>query len=145
ATICLISSYTTLIKKRIEVTIPKKKQPGEGSDKSMKKFYKQIFESVLGFFSLTELELVIVASPGVTKGLVYESIFSEATGTGEKEILTSKSKFQRVYSPSVHMQSLTKVLSPTQVSNQLKNSQYSKEIQALDKFQKMLVSDEHRT
>ncbi|CAH7669592.1 hypothetical protein PPACK8108_LOCUS4232, partial [Phakopsora pachyrhizi] len=106
----------------------------------MKKFYKQIFESVLRFFSLTELKLVIVASPGVTKDLVYESIFSKATQTGEKEILTSKSKFQRVYSPSVHIRSLTEVLSPPQVSNQFKNSQYSKEIQALDKFQKMLVS-----
>ncbi|KAI8454485.1 hypothetical protein BY996DRAFT_4581860, partial [Phakopsora pachyrhizi] len=106
---------------------------------------KQIFESVLRFFSLTELKLAIVASPGVTKDLVYESIFSKATRTGEKEILTSKSKFQRVYSPSVHIQSLTKVLSPPQASNQLKNSQYSKEIQALDKFKKMLVSDEHRT
>ncbi|CAH7690210.1 hypothetical protein PPACK8108_LOCUS25483, partial [Phakopsora pachyrhizi] len=93
----------------------------------MEKFYKQIFES-----------LVIIASPGATKDLVYESIFSEATRTGKKEILISKSKFQRVYSPSVHIQSLTKVLSPPQVSNQSKDSQYSKEIQALDKFQKML-------
>ncbi|KAI8461002.1 hypothetical protein BY996DRAFT_6530487 [Phakopsora pachyrhizi] len=140
ATICLISPHTTLIKKRIEVTIPKKKRPGQGSDKAMEKFYKQIFESVLQYFNLTELKLVIIASPGATKDLVYESIFSEAT----KEILTSKSKFQRVYSPSVHIQSLTEVLSSPQVSNQLKDSQYSKEIQALDKFQKMLNSDEHR-
>ncbi|CAH7690081.1 hypothetical protein PPACK8108_LOCUS25320 [Phakopsora pachyrhizi] len=44
APICLISPHTTLIKKRIEVTIPKKKQPGQGSDKSMEKFYKQIFD-----------------------------------------------------------------------------------------------------
>ncbi|CAH7667881.1 eRF1 domain 1-domain-containing protein [Phakopsora pachyrhizi] len=144
ATICLISPHTTLIKKRIEVTIPKKKRPGQGSDKAMEKFYKQIFESVLQYFNLTELKLVIIASPGATKDLVYESIFSEATRTGKKEILTSKSKFQRVYSPSVHIQSLTEVLSSPQVSNQLKDSQYSKEIQALDKFQKMLNSDEHR-
>ncbi|CAH7666034.1 hypothetical protein PPACK8108_LOCUS349, partial [Phakopsora pachyrhizi] len=106
----------------------------------MEKFYKQIFESVLQFFNLTELKLVIIASPGATKDLVYESIFSEATGTGKKEILISKSKFQRGYSPSVHIQSLTKVLSPPQVSNQSKDSQYLKEIQALDKLQKMLVS-----
>ncbi|KAI8453714.1 hypothetical protein BY996DRAFT_6414462 [Phakopsora pachyrhizi] len=77
ATICLISPHTTLIKKRIEVTIPKKKQPGQGSDKSIEKFYKQIFESVLQFFNLTVLKLVIIASPGATKELVYESIFSE--------------------------------------------------------------------
>ncbi|KAI8456468.1 hypothetical protein BY996DRAFT_6412362 [Phakopsora pachyrhizi] len=77
APICLISPHTTLIKKRIEVTIPKKKQPGQGSDNSMDKFYKQIFESVLQFFNLTELKLVINASPGATKELVYESIFSE--------------------------------------------------------------------
>ncbi|KAI8444051.1 hypothetical protein BY996DRAFT_4540743, partial [Phakopsora pachyrhizi] len=138
ATICLVSPHTTHIKKRIEVTIPKKRRRGQGSDKLMEEFYKQIFESVLQLFNLTKLKLVIIASPGASKDLVYESIFSEATRIGKKEILILKTKFQRVYSPSVHIQSLTEVLSPPQVSNQLKDSQYSKENQAPDKFQRMI-------
>jgi protein pelota len=58
-----------------------------------------------------------------------------------KAILTSKSKFQRIYTPTIHLQSLNQILSTPEILNQLKDTKYSKEIQALNRFQKMMEED----
>ncbi|MBW0550642.1 hypothetical protein O181_090357 [Austropuccinia psidii MF-1] len=50
--------------------------------------------------------MIIVASPGDMKDSVFEGIFCQAMREKNKVILTSKSKFQRIHSPSIHIQSL---------------------------------------
>ncbi|KAH9446933.1 hypothetical protein Pst134EA_028919 [Puccinia striiformis f. sp. tritici] len=78
ATICLIGTHTTLIKQRIEVPLSKNKKPGQSSDKTLDKFFKQIYDSLIKHFNFSLLRMVIIASPGNTKDAVFESIFSQA-------------------------------------------------------------------
>ncbi|KAI7936049.1 hypothetical protein MJO29_015352 [Puccinia striiformis f. sp. tritici] len=144
ATICLIGTHTTLIKQRIEVPLSKNKKPGQSSDKTLDKFFKQIYDSLIKHFNFSLLRMVIIASPGNTKDAVFESIFSQAVKSNNKSIMTSRSKFQRIYTPTIHIQSLNQILSTPEILNQLKDTKYSKEIQALNKFQKMLDEDPHR-
>ncbi|PLW43512.1 hypothetical protein PCASD_06775 [Puccinia coronata f. sp. avenae] len=141
ATICLIGAHTTLIKQRIEVPLSKAKKPGQASDKSLDKYYKQIYDAVVKHFNFSLLRMVIIASPGLTKDAVFEAIFSQAVKANNKAILTSKSKFQRIYTPTIHLQSLNQILSTPEILNQLKDTKYSKEIQALNRFQKMMEED----
>ncbi|KAG0139661.1 hypothetical protein CROQUDRAFT_675013 [Cronartium quercuum f. sp. fusiforme G11] len=147
ATICLIGSHTTVVKQRIEVNVAKKKKAGHaggGPDKVMDKFYRQIYDAILKHFNLDDLKIVIFASPGTSKDSAYEWVIAEAVKTGNKGLLTSKPKIKRLPITSAHVRSLNEVLSSPQIANQLKDTKYSKEIQALEKFDKMLVSDELR-
>ncbi|OAV91144.1 translation factor pelota [Puccinia triticina 1-1 BBBD Race 1] len=144
ATICLIGTHTTLIKQRIEVPLSKNKKPGQATDKTLDKYYKQIYDSIIKHFNFSLLRMVIIASPGNTKDTVFESIFSQAVKANNKPMITSKSKFQRIYTPTIHLQSLNQILSTPEILNQLKDTKYSKEIQALNKFQKMLEEDVQR-
>ncbi|KAA1067536.1 Translation factor pelota [Puccinia graminis f. sp. tritici] len=144
ATVCLIGTHTTLIKQRIEVPLSKNKKPGQTADKTLDKFHKQIYDSILKHFNFSLLRMVIIASPGNTKDTVFEAILAQAIKANNKAIITSKSKFQRIYTPTIHLQSLNQILSTPEILNQLKDTKYSKEIQALNKFQKMLEEDVQR-
>lgn len=144
ATICLIGTHTTLIKQRIEVPLSKSKRPGQATDKTLDKYLKQIFDSIVKHFNFSLLRMVILASPDHTKDTVYDAIFSQAIKSNNKSILTSKSKFQMIYTPTIHIQSLNQILSTPEILNQLKDTKYSKEIIGLNKFQKMLEDDPHR-
>lgn len=144
ATICLIGTHTTLVKQRIEVSLSKNKKPGQASDKSLEKYFKQIYDSIVKHFDFTLLRMVIIASPGNTRDAVFDAIFAMAVKANNKSILTSRSKFQRIYTPTIHVQSLNQVLSSPEILNQLKDTKYSKEIITLNKFEKMLEEDPQR-
>lgn len=64
--------------------------------------------------------------------------------TGHKPLLTAKPKVKRLQTASAHIQSLNEVLTSPQIANQLKDTKYSQEIQAIEKLDKMLTSDELR-
>jgi len=144
ATICLIGTHTTLIKQRIEVPLSKNKKPGQATDKTLVKYHQQIYDAIVKHFNFSLLRMVIIASPGNTKDTVFEALFAQAVKVNNKSIITSKSKFQRIYTPTIHIQSLNQILSTPEILNQLKDTKYSKEIQALNKFHKMMEEDAHR-
>ncbi|KAH9814560.1 eRF1 domain 1-domain-containing protein [Melampsora americana] len=146
ASICLIGSHTTTVRQRIEVNLTQKKKTGQGSgnEKAMDKYHRQIYDGIIKYFPLTDLKLIIFASPGGAKDSAYEWVFAEALRTGNKAMITSKSKVKRLPISSAHVKSLTEVLSSPQIANQLQGTKYTKEIQALEKFDKLLVSDEQK-
>jgi hypothetical protein len=92
ATICLIGAHTTLIKQRIEVPLSKAKKPGQASDKSLDKYYKQIYDAVVKHFNFSLLRMVIIASPGLTKDAVFEAIFSQAVVSAYCLLIFSQKK-----------------------------------------------------
>ncbi|EFP83002.1 uncharacterized protein PGTG_09970 [Puccinia graminis f. sp. tritici CRL 75-36-700-3] len=144
ATVCLIGTHTSLIKQRIEVPLSKNKKPGQPADKTLDEFHKQVYNSILKHFNLSHLRMVIIAGPGNTKDIVFEAIFTQAVKANNQAIITSKSKFQRIYTPTIHLQSLNQILSTPAILNQLKDTKYSQEIQALNMFQKTMAEDVRR-
>jgi protein pelota len=78
ATVCLIGTHTSLIKQHIEVPISKNKDPGQAANKTLDEFHKQIYNLILKHFNLSHLQMFIIASPGNTKDVVFETIFTQA-------------------------------------------------------------------
>jgi len=147
ANVCLLTQHTTIVRQRIDVPIPRKRKGGGtalGADKALARFYSQIYQALLKHFDLDLLKVVIIASPGFVNQAVYEHIFAEATRTGLKTLLSAKSRFLLIHSPSHHVHSLTQVLAAPEVATQLKDTKFAREGMLLQKFFKTMNDDELR-
>lgn len=165
---CLLTEHMTVVRQRIDVPLPRKHKslPSSSADKSQARFLSLVYQAVLKLLQLPALRLVILASPGFTRDTVFDYLFAEAIRRGEKALMgnDAKRKFLRIHCNSPHIHSLIEVLRSaevrmaalsvfslliahhpsTQVSAQLKDTKFAKEGQLLDRFQRMLASDELR-
>lgn len=146
---CLLTEHMTVVRQRIDVPMPRKHKslPGSSnSDKAHIRFLSQVYDAVMKLLALPALRLVILASPGFTRDTVYDYLFSEGTRRGDKMLTgnEAKRKFLRVHCSSPHIHSLMEVLKSPEVSAQLKDTKFAREGQMLDRFQRMLATDELR-
>lgn len=139
----------TVVRQRIDVPMPRKHKslPGaSNTDKAHTRFLTQVYDAVCKLLALPALRLIILASPGFTRATVFDYLFAEATRRGDK-ILTgneAKRKFLQVHCNSPHLHSLMEVLKSPEVTAQLKDTKFAREGQTLDRFLRMLASDELR-
>ncbi|KAF9509489.1 hypothetical protein BS47DRAFT_1373494 [Hydnum rufescens UP504] len=121
AAVCLLSEHMTTVRQRIDIPVPRKRMG-----------------------SATLHEKVRTTCPGFTRDSLYDFIFAEATRTGNKALLTARPKFVRVHVSSPHVHSLVEVLKSPEIATQLKETKFAREGIMLDKFFKMLGTDELR-
>ncbi|KJA30143.1 hypothetical protein HYPSUDRAFT_100514, partial [Hypholoma sublateritium FD-334 SS-4] len=149
AAFCLLSQHMTLVTHRLTVPIPRKSSSTGASqhDKGMEKFYSTVFEAFLRHipYASVSLKAIIIASPGWVRDSVYEYIVNQALNRGDKTLHKAmKEKGMKVHISSAHVHSLVEVLKSPEVANRLKETKYAREGITLDKFFKMLGSDEMR-
>ncbi|KAJ2920164.1 hypothetical protein MD484_g356, partial [Candolleomyces efflorescens] len=149
AAFCLLSQHMTIVPHRISMSIPRKAAAAGTSqhEKGLGKFYAQIYESFLRHIPYTNpsLRAIVVASPGWIRDAVFDYISAEALKRGDKPLQKAlKEKVLKVHINSPHVHSLVEVLKSPEVSHQLKEAKFAKEGIALDRFFKMLGSDENR-
>ena len=103
ANVCLILSSMTLVKAKIEMSIPRKRK-GQcaNHDKSLEKFYERIVQALLTHINFDIVKAVIVASPGFTKDQFFEYMNAYAVKNlpATKVLIDNKSKFLLVHSAS---------------------------------------------
>ncbi|EJD01231.1 uncharacterized protein FOMMEDRAFT_141911 [Fomitiporia mediterranea MF3/22] len=145
AAVCLLSEHMTVIRQRVEVPVPRKRTGSTTlHDKGLTRFYETLYQSFLRHIPYSSLRAVVIASPGFVKDAVYDYIFAEAIKANNKALLQSKNKFLRVHVSSPHVHSLMEVMKSPEVISQLKETKFAREGIMLDKFHKMLGSDEMR-
>lgn len=138
----------TVVRQRIEVPQPRKRKglPASAGDRSLARFHAQVYNAVLKLVSLPALRLIILASPGFIKETVYDFLFEEAVKRGDKSLVghEARRKFLKIHCSSPHVHSLMEVLRSPEVSSQLKDTKFAREGQLLERFMRMLASDEMR-
>ena len=68
ANLCLVTQNMTIVRQRIETTIPRKRKGSTSSrDKSMDKFYDQVLQAILRHVNFEVVKVLILASPGFVK------------------------------------------------------------------------------
>ncbi|BEI96882.1 hypothetical protein CcaverHIS631_0204710 [Cutaneotrichosporon cavernicola] len=143
-----IGAYHTLELERgrkFRLTKATGKRSGTSShDKAMASFLSTVYASILRLIPFDTLKVVVIASPGFTKDTLYDYIFQQATETNNKPLLGARSKFLRVHSNTPHVHSLVEALRDPGVAKMLQGAKFAKEGLALDKFHKMLSTDELR-
>ncbi|KAF8529040.1 hypothetical protein BU17DRAFT_73253 [Hysterangium stoloniferum] len=145
AALCVVSEHMTVIRQRIEVPIPRKRTGSTSMhEKGLERFYSTLYASFLRHIPFGSLRVVVIASPGFVKDAVYDYIFTQALKTNNKPLTQAKNKFIRVHVNSPHVHSLVDVLKSPEVASQLKETKFAREGIMLDKFFKMLGTDEDR-
>lgn len=143
ANICLLTENMTVLRQRVELSIPRKKRgDNTGYEKGVKRFYDTVYNTMMRNLTIDKLKAILIASPGfVAKGF-YDYIFEKAVVEANKPLLKSKPKFLVTHSSTGHIHSLEEIMRNKEVLQQLAETKYARETAALDKFFKSLNDDD---
>ena len=108
----------TVVRQRIDVSVPRKMSSSSSAhEKGLVRFYDAVYTTFLRLipYASPSLRAIVIASPGWVRDSVMDYIFKEATRTGNKTLLGSRSKFIKIHVNSPHVHSLTEVLKSPEV------------------------------
>ncbi|KAL8865856.1 MAG: hypothetical protein Q9198_009130, partial [Flavoplaca austrocitrina] len=145
ANLAVLTGARTVLRQRIEVSIPRKRG-GRASDhdKGLEKFFQTTLDTLLRQIDLTESKPILLASPGFTAASFQKFILDTATRTGNKALMSQKANLIVVHSSSGHLHSLNEVLQTPEVNARLKDTQYAREGKLMDDFMTLLRKDDGR-
>ncbi|XP_076452895.1 protein pelota-like [Babylonia areolata] len=145
AHVCLVTNNMTLVRAKIETSIPRKRKGlCEQHTKGLNRFYDQILQAVLRHINFEVVKCVLVASPGFVKDQFLQYMFAEAVKQDYKILTENKAKFIVVHSSSGFKHSLKEVLTDPSVLARLADTKASGEVKSLDDFYQMLQNDPDR-
>ncbi|XP_071988337.1 protein pelota homolog isoform X1 [Engystomops pustulosus] len=145
AHICLVTPSMTLLRAKIETSIPRKRRGNcSQHEKAVEKFYEQVMQGIIRHINFEVVKVVLVASPGFVREQFCEFLFLRAVKQDLKTILENRGKFLQVHSSSGHKYSLTEVLCDPAVTSRLADTKAASEIKALGDFYKMLQHEPDR-
>ncbi|EEQ86585.1 hypothetical protein RJZ56_006601 [Blastomyces dermatitidis] len=144
AHICFIGQFQTVLKQKIELSIPRKRQGGADHDKALTKFFQTTLDTLIRLLEINvtsrqpsssgvSTKPILLASPGFTAAGFQKHIQSAAntSAPGLKGLLQN---IVVVHSSSGHMHSLAEVLQSPSVQTLLSNTKYAKETSLMDRF-----------
>lgn len=144
ANICLITEHQTILRQRIEVSLPKKRAGSTDHEKQLQKFFQTTFESLQRLIDLVDPKPLLLASPGFTASSFQQYIKAQAASGGDKRIQRLLHKIVVVHSASAHLHSLGEVLSSTTVTKQLSDTKFARETQLMERFFELMRNDDAR-
>ncbi|KAG7695315.1 hypothetical protein KL930_003804 [Ogataea haglerorum] len=143
AHLCLITENMTILRSKIEKSIPKKKR-GDSSahDKALDKFMETVADSVIRNFNIDKLQVILLVSPGFSARQLYDKIFSIAVSNQDKSLIQSKSKFVVAHSSTGYLQGLEEALKAPELQKQLSDTKFQHSAMLFDEFSKLLNDDD---
>ncbi|KAG7833041.1 hypothetical protein KL943_004489 [Ogataea angusta] len=143
AHLCLITENMTILRSKIDKSIPKKKR-GDSSahDKALDKFMETVADSVIRNFNIDKLQVILLVSPGFSARQLYDKIFSIAVSNQNKSLIQSKSKFVVAHSSTGYLQGLEEALKTPELQKQLSDTKFQHSVMLFDEFSKLLNDDD---
>lgn len=146
AHICLMNSFSTVLKHKVEYSIPKKKRATDimKFDDKVEKFYKATYESMLRHFDFESLKCIILCSPGFYAKTLYDKILNYARETKNKSVLSNSNKFLVAHCSTGYLQGIDEVLKNPAYKHKLEDVKNSKEVIIMDEFLDHLNKDDFK-
>ncbi|KAF0723403.1 hypothetical protein AaE_009876, partial [Aphanomyces astaci] len=110
AHLCLITGHMTVIRAKIESSIPRKRPGNTSHAKGVERFYDNIVQSLKRHIDFNLVKCVLVASPGFVKDDFFKYMLEYAVRTDDKVLLENKARFILVHASSGHKHALDEVL-----------------------------------
>ncbi|SCU97974.1 LAFA_0G14576g1_1 [Lachancea sp. 'fantastica'] len=144
--ICLLSSFSTILKNKIEYSLPKKKRSTDVAkfDEKVEKFYKGTYESMKRHFEFEKLKVIILCSPGFYAKNLFDKIMQYAQEEQNKTILNAKSRFLVAHCSTGYLQGISEVLKNPAYASKLQDARNSKEALIMDEFLQHLNNDDFK-
>lgn len=156
ANICTITQYQTVLRQRVEVSVPRKRAGAGRSadhDKGLQKFFGTVLDTLLrqleGLLEGNDDQAnipILLASPGFTAAGFVKYASETAANKGDKLLqeLVKRKAFVAIHSSSGHLHSLNEVLKSPEVLARLKDTKYARETALMDDFFTLLRKDDGR-
>lgn len=142
AHVCLITASMTLIRAKVDVTIPRKRKGlVQQHEKGLAKFYEQVMQAILRHVNFDVVKCVLVASPGFVRDQFFNYMLQTATKTDNKLLLDNRGKFMLVHASSGFKHSLKEVLQDAAVASKICDTKAASEVKALQQFYSTLQSE----
>nr|XP_014098764.2 protein pelota [Bactrocera oleae]XP_036226781.1 protein pelota [Bactrocera oleae]XP_036226782.1 protein pelota [Bactrocera oleae] len=139
AYVCLITASMTLVRSKIEVSIPRKRKGHtQQHEKGLLKFYESVMQGILRHVNFDIVKCVLIASPGFVRDQFFEYMFQQAVKADIKLLLDNKSKFILVRSSSGFKQALKEVLQDPSVMVKISDTKAVREVKVLEQFYNIL-------
>lgn len=146
AHVCLLTNSSTILKQKIEYSLPKKKRATDVAkfEQKTEKFYKAIYESMKKSFDFEKLKIIILCSPGFYAKSLMDKVMQYAEEEQNKDVLNVKGKFLIAHCSTGYLQGISEVLKDPSYASKLKNTKYSQEALVMDEFMKHLNDDDDK-
>jgi protein pelota len=146
AQVCLVTDYATLVRARVEVSVPKKRSTGASQhDKGMGRFLDAVLEAILAHVNFAVVKVLILASPGFVKDALFAHMMEAAARPGAaKGLQEHKAKIVLAHCSSGHKHALQEVLQQPAMQSRLSTTKYAREVEVLDRFYYTLATDAAR-
>ena len=144
ANICVITDFRTVLKQRVEHTIPKKRSGAGEMDSGTRAFYEKTLATLLRAVDFDRPRPLLLASPGFVAAEFKKYVLDQGNRKGDKKLLAVAREAVVVHSSSGHVHSLNEVLKSPEVQASMKDKKFSTETRLMDEFYQRLRQDDGR-
>ncbi|KAK5134042.1 hypothetical protein LTR08_007047 [Meristemomyces frigidus] len=144
ANICLITDHQTILRQRIEVSLPKKRAGSSDHDKSLARFFQTTLDSLLRQLDLANPKPLLLASPGFTASSFHHFLKTHVASTPNKQLAQLLPKITLAHAASGHLHSLAQVLASPAVTSKLSATKFARETLLMDTFFTLMRKDDAR-
>ncbi|KAJ4287469.1 Translation factor pelota [Collariella sp. IMI 366227] len=142
ANICLITDFRTIVKQRVESSVPRKRAAAKDSAGGMANFYDKVLANLRQNVDFTMPRTLLLASPGFVAQDFRAYMQSEAARTGDKTLQRIAKDAVVVHSSTGHVHSLNEVLKSDQVKKTMADTRFTAETNLMDQFYDRLRKDD---
>lgn len=133
--VCLITENMTIIKNKIDKSIPKKRRgDSSGHDKAMVRFLDMLVDSTLRNLDLKALKAIVVAAPGIWADKMVKLIVQRLEESGDKELARCRDKFVAAKSSSGYLQGLEEAMKSPELKKRLQDTKVQRNVILFDEF-----------
>lgn len=87
AHVCLINASMTLVRSKIDQTVPRKRRGNVTQhEKGLSRFYESVMQAILRHINFDIVKCILIASPGFVKDQFFEFMMQQATKNDIKVI-----------------------------------------------------------
>jgi protein pelota len=149
ANICVVTEFRTVLKQRVEHSIPKKRAGSSALDNGTKAFYEKVLNTLLRAVDFEPKDgngqrALLLASPGFVATEFRRYMQEQGQRTNDKKLMAIARDAIVVHSSSGHIHALNEILKSPEVQSRMKDTKYGSETKMMDDFFKRLRNDDGR-
>lgn len=138
AHLCIVTGSITIVKAKIEKSIPKKRTGSSNHTKAVTKFYEAVYQAVLRDLDFSKIKCLLCASPGYVKDDFHRYMQAQAKLKDDRDLLDNMGKVVLCKASSGHKHALEEVFRDPSILEQMAETKVAKEVAVLNRFMRML-------
>jgi protein pelota len=144
ANIAVLLGERTVLRQRVQVSVPGKKAGEKAHSKGTQSFYQTLLDTLLRHIDIDDDLPILLASPGYTASLFQKFFVDYATRKGDKKLMAQKKNLIVVHSSSGQYHALNEVLKSPEVLSRLADTKYARDTQLMERFSQLMRKDQGR-